>query len=85
MHQQKFGAIIAKTLFINMTDLKTQVVEKLRGRSIAEWDAIAADAGVSPSMVAQLGRGHYKSSPTYDNLTRIAAAVARHPRRKAAA
>lgn len=68
-----------------MTDLKAEVVKELKGRTIAEWEAIASTADVSPSMIAQLGRGQYKSSPTYDNLTRIAEAIKRHPRQKQAA
>lgn len=65
-----------------MTDLKAEVVAELTGRTIAEWDAIAAAAEVSKSMIAQLGRGKYKSSPTYEKLARISQAIKQHPRQQ---
>jgi hypothetical protein len=67
-----------------MTDLKTEVETGLKGRSMAEWKSIATEADVSESMVCQIGRGHYKSCPTYDKLVRIAHALRNHPREKMA-
>lgn len=80
MRGQKFAAMMRKHLRIHMPDLLTEVKQELRGRTPDEWETIAKDAKVSPSMIAQLGRGHYKSCPTYRNLTRIAESLRRHPR-----
>lgn len=67
-----------------MLDLKAQVVLELRGRSMAELDTIAKDAGVSASMLGHLSRGKYRSSPAYDRLNNILAAAKKHPKQVAA-
>lgn len=68
-----------------MTDLKQEVINGLKNRPLVEWNAIAIEADVSPSLIAQLARGRYKSSPIYSNLLSIAAAVKKFPRQKKAA
>lgn len=67
-----------------MTDLKAEAVKELSGRTIAEWKAIAEEADVSESMIEKLGRDQYDSSPAYDKLLRIVAAVKKFPRQVAA-
>lgn len=50
-----------------------------------EWRRIADESGVSLSMIAQLGRGKYQSSPTVRKLEKIAAWLREHPAEEKAA
>lgn len=68
-----------------MSDLKQDVVSALKGRRMSEWEAIAKEAKVSFSMIAQLGRGHYKSSPSYIRLHCIAETLKKFPKQARAA
>lgn len=56
-----------------MDDLAKTVVEGLRARK-GRWKQIASDLApvVSYSFISQLGRGTYKSSPSYRKLKAIA-------------
>jgi predicted transcriptional regulator len=60
-----------------MADLLVEITRDLKRRTPSERKSIAEAAGVSASMVEQIGRGHYKSCPTYKNITAIAKAIRR--------
>jgi hypothetical protein len=67
------------------TNLLHVVIAGLGARK-GEWKRIADELdGVSYSMIAQLGRGKYKSSPTVGKLEKLAAWLREHPAEKAAA
>jgi hypothetical protein len=66
-------------------DLLQSVVDGLKARK-GEWRTIAEEVeGVSYSMIAQLGRGKYPSSPTVGKLEKIATWLRDHPAERVAA
>lgn len=62
------------------SSLLSEVTDGLKARK-GEWTRIADDLkpAVSYSMIAQLGRGKYESSPTIGKLECIASWLREHP------
>lgn len=53
------------------SNLLEQVKSELKARK-GQWKMIAADVpGVSYSWISQVGRGNYKSAPSYERLLAI--------------
>lgn len=63
-----------------MPDLKQEVFDGLKNRSMIEYKTIADEARVSESLTSKIGSGGYKSCPSYDKLKRLSDALKKHPR-----